>query len=124
MCLTVSIMLQTQTRYSTTDLANLAIQQLHQTGCEYGEIRLCRYRTQTLMARDRSLTTLSDNISSGYGIRVLLNGAWGFAASNEKTPEALTRTLNCQGNASHPTATRAFSPGRSLSGYLHHSHCC
>ena len=83
-----------QTRYSTTDLANLAIQKLHQTGCEYGEIRLCRYRTQTLMARDRSLTTLSDNISSGYGIRVLLNGAWGFAASNEKTPDAVTRTIH------------------------------
>jgi TldD protein len=87
-------MLQTQTDYSTTDLANLAIQQLHQSGCEYGEIRLCRYRTQTLMARDRSLNILSDNISSGYGIRVLLNGAWGFAASNEKTPEAITRTIH------------------------------
>jgi len=87
-------MLQTESTYSTLDLANLAIQQLRQTGCEYGEIRLCRYRTQTLMARDRSLTTLCDNISSGYGIRVLLNGAWGFAASHEKSPEALTRTLN------------------------------
>jgi TldD protein len=87
-------MLQTKSTYSTLDLANLAMQQLRQTGCEYGEIRLCRYRTQTLMARDRSLTTLSDNISSGYGIRVLFNGAWGFAASHEKTPEALTRTID------------------------------
>jgi len=87
-------MLQAEITDSTTDLANLAIQHLQKTGCEYGEIRLCRYRTQTLMARDRSLTTLSDNISSGYGVRVLLNGAWGFAASNEKTPEAVTRTIN------------------------------
>ncbi len=87
-------MLQMPTTDTPTDLANLAIEKLRQTGCEYGEIRLCRYRTQTLIARDRSLSVLSDNISSGYGIRVLLNGAWGFAASHEKTPDAIIRTIH------------------------------
>ena len=72
-------------------LALLAIDLIKQTGCEYGEIRLCQYRTQRLGARDRSVKNLSDNLSSGFGVRVLWNGAWGFAASYLKTPQEIER---------------------------------
>lgn len=80
-------------RLSTKELVSLAIDLIRQAGCEYGDIRLCTYRSQRLMARDRSLSNLSDNVSSGFGIRVLLNGAWGFAASHRKTPEEIARIV-------------------------------
>jgi TldD protein len=78
---------------TTTDLATLAIDLIARAECEYGDVRLCNYRSQNLYARDRSLSQLSDNVSSGFGVRVLLNGAWGFAASPHKTPAELERIV-------------------------------
>ena len=86
-------MVQAPTR-TATDLANLAISLIQKAGCEYGDVRFCTYRTQDLTARDRSLSNLSDNISSGFGVRVLLDGAWGFAASPYKTPAEVERIVN------------------------------
>jgi TldD protein len=87
-------MVQAPQKITTQELANLAVQLIKQAGCEYGDIRLCTYRTQSLTARDRSLKNLSDSVSSGFGVRVLLGGAWGFAASHRKTPEEITRIVN------------------------------
>ena len=87
-------MVQSPARISIVELANLAINLINQAGCEYGDIRLCTYRNQKFTARDRSLNNLSDNISSGFGVRVLLKGSWGFAASHHKTPAEITRIVN------------------------------
>ncbi len=86
-------MIQAPIRMTTKELATIAIGLIRQAGCEYGDIRLCTYRSQRLSARDRSLGNLSDNISSGFGVRVLLNGAWGFAASHRKTAAEITRIV-------------------------------
>ena len=87
-------MVQAPPRPNTLELAPLAIEAIQKSGCEYGDIRLCRYRSQRLFARDRSLANLSDNISSGFGVRVLFDGAWGFAASPYQTPEEVLRVVN------------------------------
>ncbi|HEY9769712.1 MAG TPA: TldD/PmbA family protein [Coleofasciculaceae cyanobacterium] len=79
---------------TTQELATLAVDLIRQSGCEYGDIRICHYRQQSLAARDRSLNRLSDNVSSGFGVRVLLDGAWGFVASHRITPEEITRIVN------------------------------
>lgn len=76
------------------ELAKLAIDLIRQAGCEYGDIRLCTYRNQSLGASDRSLNRLSDNVSSGFGVRVLLDGAWGFAASHRRTAAEIERIVN------------------------------
>jgi TldD protein len=87
-------MVQAPQKITTQELANLAVTLIKQASCEYGDIRLCNYRTQNLTASDRSLKNLSDNVSSGFGVRVLLDGAWGFAASHRKTAEEITRIVN------------------------------
>jgi len=87
-------MVQAPPSLTTQELANLAVNLIRQAGCEYGDIRLCNYRNQRLSARDRSLKNLADNVSSGFGVRVLLDGAWGFAASYRKTAEEVTRIVN------------------------------
>jgi TldD protein len=87
-------MVQTSAHTTNQELATLAIDLIRQTGCEYGDIRLCNYRQQSLTARDRSLSRLTDNISSGFGVRVLLEGAWGFVASHRLTSEEIKRIVN------------------------------
>jgi TldD protein len=86
-------MVQLNTKISANELANLAVDLIRKTGCEYGDVRFCSYRRQNLYARDRSLSQLSDNVSSGFGVRVLLDGAWGFAASHSKTPAEVARIV-------------------------------
>jgi TldD protein len=79
---------------TATDLAALAIARIEKAGCEYGDVRICTYHTQNLTARDRSLSNLSDKVSSGFAVRVLLDGAWGFAASPHKTPAEVERIVD------------------------------
>ncbi|MEO1466932.1 MAG: TldD/PmbA family protein [Cyanobacteria bacterium J06633_1] len=78
---------------TTKELAVLAVDLIRRAGCEYGDIRICHNRSQRLSARDRSLNRLSDNVSSGFGVRVLLDGAWGFVASHRITPAEIKRIV-------------------------------
>jgi TldD protein len=87
-------MVQSPSRINITELAQSAIALIKQAGCEYGDIRICKYRSQNLTARDRSLSNLSDNVNSGFGVRVLLDGAWGFAASHERSETEIARIVN------------------------------
>jgi TldD protein len=87
-------MVQAPIQTTTKELAILAVDLIRQAGCEYGDIRICHARQQNLSASDRSLNRLSDNVSSGFGVRVLLDGAWGFVASHRITPAEITRIVN------------------------------
>jgi TldD protein len=87
-------MVQAPSRPKNRQLATLAIDAIRKAGCEYGDIRLCRYRSQRLYARDRSLVNLADNLSAGFGVRVLWGGSWGFAASPYQTEAEMLRIVN------------------------------
>ncbi|MEO0948163.1 MAG: TldD/PmbA family protein, partial [Cyanobacteria bacterium J06641_5] len=78
---------------TNTKLAQQAIAAISAAGCEYGDVRFCHDRKQNLMARDRSLQQLSDRTSAGFGVRVLWQGAWGFAASPHRTPAEVARVV-------------------------------
>lgn len=86
-------MVQAPPQKTTRELATLAVDLIRQAGCEYGDIRICHYRQQSLSARDRSLNRLADNVNSGFGVRVLLDGAWGFVASHQITPAEIARIV-------------------------------
>ncbi len=45
-------MVQAPQKTTAPELANLAVKLIEQVGCEYGDIRLCNYRTQNLSDRD------------------------------------------------------------------------
>lgn len=50
-------------------------------GATYCDIRISRYRSQSVGVRDRIVTGASDSDSYGIGIRVIKNGTWGFAGT-------------------------------------------
>ena len=87
-------MVQAPVQTDNKALATHAVDLIRRAGCEYGDIRICHYRTQNLAARDRSLSRLADNVSSGFGVRVLLDGAWGFVASYQITAAEIERIVN------------------------------
>ncbi len=73
---------------SLTDRAlNLAQVQ----GASYADIRINNRRTQNVDVKNGVVEGLSDNESQGFGIRVVVNGAWGFASSSLITPAEIDR---------------------------------
>src|SRR3989344_3313798 len=58
------------------------ISYLKKRGAEYADIRFEETVSEGVMARDGEVDRLWDNLDTGFGIRVLYKGAWGFAASS------------------------------------------
>jgi len=73
------------------DLLLRALDAARRAGATYADARVVRNRSQTLLARERRIVGLSDSETYGIGVRVLVGGAWGFAATRELTAEAVER---------------------------------
>jgi len=71
------------------------ISYLKKRGVEYADIRFEESVSEGVMARDGEVDRLWDNLDTGFGIRVLYRGAWGFAASSLLT-ETEARKAACE----------------------------
>ncbi|MBC5809725.1 MAG: TldD/PmbA family protein [Candidatus Eremiobacteraeota bacterium] len=58
-------------------------------GAAYAEIRFEEGRSERIEVRNGSVVSLSDSGSSGFGIRAMVDGAWGFAASDDASDGGL-----------------------------------
>lgn len=64
------------------EVAEVALAQAVKLGASYADIRINRYRRESIATRERQVQNVSRSTSYGLGLRVLVNGTWGFAASN------------------------------------------
>lgn len=76
------------------ELAELALKRVVASGAEYGDVRLLDSTTQTIHGEDRRIASIRDAQDSGFGIRVLYHGAWGFAASSVLSQEEAPRVAD------------------------------
>ena len=51
-------------------------------GASYADIRIIRRENQSIEVKNGIVQTLSLDGTYGFGVRVLADGAWGFASSN------------------------------------------
>jgi TldD protein len=72
-------------------LAALAISCAKKLGASYADIRINRYRNESIFAREQLVQNVARTQSFGFGVRVLVNGAWGFAASHRVKPDSVRR---------------------------------
>lgn len=75
----------------TRALAELALSVARDAGATYADVRIADYRTQSLRAREMRVLGVSDSESRGFGVRVIANGTWGFAASSELSESEVAR---------------------------------
>ncbi|MBV9270519.1 MAG: TldD/PmbA family protein, partial [Candidatus Eremiobacteraeota bacterium] len=73
-------------------LAGKALDTATARGAEYADIRFEIAWTERIEVRNAVVASLADTTSRGYGIRALVDGCWGFAASGDLTDEGLDRT--------------------------------
>jgi len=64
------------------ELANVALNAARTGGASYADIRISRHRDQSIHTREDHVQSVSNSESYGFGVRVLVDGAWGFAASH------------------------------------------
>ena len=77
---------------SMKQIAGWALDVCHAQGVQYAEIRIVDDRQRALSTKNGKVGYVSDSESLGVGIRVLANGAWGFAATEDLTREGIEIT--------------------------------
>ena len=71
--------------------AKKAIEIADRQKADFGDIRIIETRRQKLSVKNGEIGSLDDSVSLGFGVRILLNGAWGFASSDVMTPGEIER---------------------------------
>ncbi|MFD7669090.1 TldD/PmbA family protein [Streptomyces sp. NPDC059788] len=72
-------------------LADAALARARALGAAHADFRLERVRTATWRLRDARPSEASDTTDLGYAVRVVHNGAWGFASGVDLTMDAAAR---------------------------------
>lgn len=97
------------------ELADAALNAAKMHGASYADIRIGRYLNQFIMTREDRVQNTTNTESYGVGIRVIANGTWGFATTNEVTKEKLAETARlavmiAQANSSIQTEDVVLAP--------------
>ena len=92
------------------DLTHLAIDTARQLGVQYADVRVANYKQQVLATEDQRVSQISDRDDVGFGVRVLVNGAWGFASSNEINREEIQRVTHLAKTIAEASTTTLRQP--------------
>ena len=89
-------------------LSDAAIDAAKAAGASHVDVRIERTRTGYLSLRDAKPETQSDESNLGIGVRVIVNGAWGFASSpdlSSDTAKKLALSAVAMAKTSKPLST-------------------
>ncbi|UZK70347.1 TldD/PmbA family protein [Sphingomonas sp. S1-29] len=100
-------------------LADAGLSAASQGGASYCDVRVGRYLRQFVLTREANVQNVVNTESSGVGVRVIADGAWGFAATNTMTPEAVTEATRlaiaiARANAKSQTAPVRLAPAKGV----------
>ena len=73
-------------------VANWALNVAAQRGASYADVRVIAQRNRALTTKNGKVGNASDTESVGMNVRVIVDGAWGFAASSELGRGAVEKT--------------------------------
>jgi TldD protein len=70
-------------------LADAAMNAATRAGASYCDVRIGRYLNQFIVTRDLNVENIVNTESSGVGVRVIANGAYGFVSTNVMTLDSV-----------------------------------
>jgi len=73
-------------------LADAALNAARSAGASYADVRIGRSLNQYVFTREKQVQNIVSTESYGVGIRVLVNGCWGFASTSLVTEASLATT--------------------------------
>src|SRR5476649_2076631 len=68
---------------ATKELLVEALNAARMGGAEFADARIGRYRNNFVITREQQIVNVVDTDTLGVGVRVLVNGTWGFGASRD-----------------------------------------
>jgi TldD protein len=92
------------------NLADAALSAAKKLGASYADLRVCRYMNESFDAREERVESVSSAINSGFGVRVLIDGTWGFASSHRVNLEQVAKTVRLAAEIAR--ANHAIQKGR------------
>jgi TldD protein len=72
-------------------MADIALNAARSKGASYTDVRIGRYLNQFVVTREDKVENIVNTESYGMGIRVIANGAWGFAATDTLDKDSIAR---------------------------------
>ena len=72
---------------------DLAMDVARHYGAEHADLRIRTTQMEHLQLRNGAIADLEQATSEGIGVRILLRGAWGFAATPRVTRDAITKMV-------------------------------
>ncbi|HEY5849480.1 MAG TPA: TldD/PmbA family protein [Lysobacter sp.] len=96
-------------------LADAALTAARAAGAQYCDVRIGRYLRQSVITREARVENIVNGESSGIGVRVLVDGAWGFAATNVQTTDSVAAVARqaaaiAKANSRHQTKRVELAP--------------
>lgn len=102
------------------EFAELALKRIAASGAEYGDIRIQDRSTEQIEGEDCRIASIRDIRDTGFGVRVLYHGAWGFAASSILSPEEVPRVADLAIEIAKGSASVAIEKVRLTEEPVHH----
>ena len=75
------------------ELAEMGLELASKVGATYADIRFVEDERRIVRVKNGSPERLSHSIGSGFGVRVIVEGSWGFAGSRDVTPDSVRKTV-------------------------------
>ncbi len=72
-------------------LADTALAAAKDLGATYCDVRIGRYLRQFIVTREDKVQNVVNTESTGIGVRVIVDGTWGFAATNDLSDDAVAK---------------------------------
>ena len=91
-------------------LADAALARARDFHVSHADFRFERVRGQDIRVRDGRLQGASDTEDVGFAVRVILNGAWGFASGVVMTPEAAVQVAETAIRTAQVAAAMTTTP--------------
>jgi TldD protein len=66
-------------------IAERALNASQLRGASYADVRIVHQKTQSILVKNGHVEALSQDQNQGFGVRVIVSGAWGFASSSRLT---------------------------------------
>ena len=104
------------------ELCDEAVSAALAAGASYADARVVQRRSQSVATRNQRVDRLDDVESEGIGVRVLVDGAWGFACDNGLSTErarATAERASAFARAAPGGHDRALAPVEPVQGEYH-----
>ncbi|HZP58355.1 MAG TPA: TldD/PmbA family protein [Dehalococcoidia bacterium] len=103
------------------DLAMRALDTARSRGAAYADVRIVRFASESVVVRNKNVEALTADESLGFGVRVIVDGFWGFASSHRMTLEtadevAAEAVRVAKASARVPGPRADIGPPQSVSG--------